>query len=201
MPRWSRKKWEKGLARRLIPDAADSFTQRVHAVPTNLRSGPTQCTDRSARALVNHVTAEHLWAPHLLIGETIEEVGDVYAGDVLGANPVEAWDAASAVSVAAWEAVPDHVTVHLSFGDTSADEYAWQLLLDTTAHTWDLARGTGLEERLSREIVEALWPYASENVPHWQSSGILAPPVHTHSEDLQARLIALLGRDPHVHEQ
>jgi len=37
---------------------------------------------------VNHLAGEDLWAPPLLAGSTIAEVGDRFEGDVLGAEPL-----------------------------------------------------------------------------------------------------------------
>jgi uncharacterized protein (TIGR03086 family) len=183
-------------ARSLIPRAAQDFGDRVHDVPPDGWGAPTPCTEWCVRDLLNHMVSEHLWAPHLLSGETVEQVGDRYDGDVLGNEPVAAWDAAIAASLAAWEEVPDDATVHLSFGDTSADEYAEQMLTDLAVHAWDLARGAGLEARLDPDVVRHVWGYASVRVPEWQGSSMLAPPVRTQSNDLQDQLIALVGRHP-----
>jgi uncharacterized protein (TIGR03086 family) len=92
-----------GSARTLIPAAAREFGARVHGVPPDGWTAPTPCTEWTVRDLVNHLVGEHLWAPHLLRGETVEQVGDRYEGDVLGKDPVAAWDAAAEASLAAWE--------------------------------------------------------------------------------------------------
>lgn len=185
-----------GSARTLIPAAAREFGARVHGVPPDGWTAPTPCTEWSVRDLVNHLVGEHLWAPHLLRGETVEQVGDRYDGDVLGEDPVAAWDAAVTASLAAWEAAKDDDTVHLSFGDTSAEEYAEQMLTDLVVHAWDLARGAGLDDRLDPRAVRHVWEYASVRVPQWEGSSMLAPPVRTASDDIQDQLIALVGRRP-----
>ena len=79
----------------LIVQGIDAFGEKVRAVPADRWTAPTPCTDWSVRDLVNHVTGEHLWAPHLLDGETIAQVGDRYDGDVLGDSPVAAWERAA----------------------------------------------------------------------------------------------------------
>ena len=110
------------------------------------------------RALVNHVVGEQRWAPHLLAGETIEKVGDRYDGDLLGDDLHATWSDAVGPAVAAF-AEPGALdrTVHLSYGDEAAREYATQMLTDLAIHGWDLARATGGDEYIDPEVAQLLW--------------------------------------------
>ncbi|AGP61457.1 maleylpyruvate isomerase N-terminal domain-containing protein [Streptomyces rapamycinicus] len=74
----------------LIPDAINRFGARVHAVDGHRWNDSTPCTEWTVRDLVNHLVSEHLWVPHLLAGESLEQVGDRYDGDMVGADPVRA---------------------------------------------------------------------------------------------------------------
>lgn len=183
-------------ARELIPVAAVRFGHAVHQVPADRWSSVTPCSEWSVRDLVNHLAGEHLWAPPLLEGMTIEEVGDQFDGDVLGDDPVAAWDSAIAASVNAFASVSDEDPVHLSFGIFSVDEYANQMLVDLTVHAWDLARGAGLEERLEPSTVEASLVYARLRFEEYASSGLFGIPLEFDTDDPQQTLLALLGRDP-----
>lgn len=185
-------------ARSLIPRAAEEFGRLVHGVPVDRWDAPTPCTDWSVRLLVNHLVSEHLWAPHLLRGETMDQVGTRYDGDVVGTDPVGAWDAAVAASLPAFAAVPsDETVVHLSFGEAPVGEYAEQMLTDLVVHSWDLARGADLEHRPARAAVEHALDYAG---PRLVSSsgmpGLFEPAVATDSTDPLDRLVAGLGRTP-----
>jgi uncharacterized protein (TIGR03086 family) len=82
----------------LIVQGIDAFGEKVRAVPADRWEAATPCTDWSVRDLVNHVTGEHLWAPHLLDGATIAQVGDRYDGDLLGDSPLTAWEQAAQAS-------------------------------------------------------------------------------------------------------
>jgi uncharacterized protein (TIGR03086 family) len=68
-------------------------------------AAPTPCHGWDVRALVNHVVAGNLWAAELTAGTTISEVGDHLDGDLLGADPLGAYDA-SANAAAAVFAIP-----------------------------------------------------------------------------------------------
>lgn len=160
-------------------------------------SRPTPCADWNVRDLLNHLTSEHRWAPHLLRGETLDQVGDRYAGDLLGQDPLGAWRAAIAGSVLAWGQADPEGTVHTSMGQIPVQEYASQMLVDLTVHAWDLARAVGVRPHLVAEAVEACLAYEKPRVAGGEVPGIFAASVATDSESRVDQLVALLGRDPH----
>ncbi|MFP5347306.1 MAG: TIGR03086 family metal-binding protein [Actinomycetes bacterium] len=180
----------------LVPEALQAFTERVHGVPDDAWARQTPCTDWTVRDLLNHVTSEHLWAADLLAGKSLQEVGDRYDGDVLGDDPVAAWDRASAGSLAAWRRATPDQTVELSRGETPASQYAEEMLVDLVVHGWDLARGAGLDERMPRDAVLRALAFARAHESELEGSGMFAEPVPTESDDPQDQLVALLGRRP-----
>ncbi|MFB8438635.1 TIGR03086 family metal-binding protein [Streptomyces niveus] len=179
-------------------EALDLFTDRVHAVGPDQWAAPTPCTEWSVRDLVNHLTAEQLWVP-ALVGErrTLAEVGDAFDGDVLGNDPVAAWDRAAAGARAAFaERGALERPVQLSYGPTEADAYCSQMVLDAVVHTWDLSRGIGVNEHLPEPLVdfalEEVRPYAVS----LSQSGLFDLPLDPpRNADAQTRLLALLGRE------
>ncbi|GGR08268.1 TIGR03086 family metal-binding protein [Streptomyces netropsis] len=178
--------------------AMGEFDRRVHEVDKGQWPADTPCTEWSVRDLVNHLTAEHLWAPWLLRGATLAEVGDRFDGDVLGDHPRRAWDRAATASREAFhEPGALDGEVHTSGGIGAASDYAWQMVGDLTVHAWDLARGIGGDDRLDEELARAVYEIVGPQVKSWQGAGIFDPPV-TVPEDspVQDRLVALLGRRP-----
>jgi len=123
------------------------FDARVRQIGDHQWRASTPDEDWCVRDLVDHLVGEDLWAPPLLAGSTITDVGDRFEGDVLGADPKVAWTAASAEVVRAVEAdgAMDRM-VHLSFGDFPGSEYTLQLFADHTIHAWDLARAIGADD-------------------------------------------------------
>ena len=183
--------------RTIFERAGARFTDRVHEVPDDAWGAPTPCSEWDVRALVHHMVWEHLWAQDLVGGSTIEEVGDKYDGDVLGTDPVAAWDAAWAASSASWAAVAEDATVELSRGTTPISTYRQEMIIDLVVHGWDLSRGAGLVEagdpasvRRALEIADAS-PYGSGG-----ASSYFAAPVPVESDDPLVRLVAILGREP-----
>ena len=176
--------------------AMGEFDRRVRAVRPDQWQDPTPCTEWDVRALVDHLVVEQLWAPLLLEGATIADVGDRFDGDQLGDDPVAAWESAAAAAREAF-ATPGALrrSVELSYGHRPADEYCHEMTMDLTVHAWDLARGIGADERLDEELVHDVLGFIEPRVEELVGTGLFAPPVAVgEGADAQTRLLALLGR-------
>ncbi len=178
--------------------AADFFGSVVEQIDDGQWGDPTPCVEWNVRQLLNHMVVEQLWAPPLLEGKTIADVGTRFDGDQLGPEPKEAWRESSLES-RAWIGAPDAMerTVHLSYGDDSAVNYCDQMTVDALIHGWDLARAIGADESLPAELVD--WAYGAL-LPMQElltASGVFGTPVEvSDSADPQSRLLGLLGRNP-----
>ena len=173
------------------------FGKRAHAIGDRWDL-PTPCPGWNVRELVRHLVDEEQWAVPLLAGETIEAVGDRFAGDLLGDDPVRSLDDAAAAAVAAVEApgVLDR-PVHLSFGDHPGREYAMQLAADHLVHAWDLARAIGADETLDADVVAAIRKWFESMEPTYRDIGVIGPRVDVPAgAGPQAELIGMFGRNP-----
>ena len=189
----------------VVPDVATVFAhsvaewqRRVQEVDDSHWHRPTPCSAWDVHALVNHVVGEQRWVVPLLEGKTIAEVGDSLDGDLLGQAPQESAAAAAKAAVDAF-AEPGAAgrIVHLSFGDTPAAEYAWQLIVDHVVHSWDLAVAIGADRIVDQDLVvrTAQWWEGWEQV--YRDGGAVGPRVELgHEATRQDRLIASFGRDP-----
>jgi uncharacterized protein (TIGR03086 family) len=181
----------------LFERAVDGFGRRLPAIGDRWRAS-TPNTEWDVRALVNHVLVENLWAPPLLRGATIAEVGNRFDGDQLGDDPEATWSSAASASVAAVaeDGALDR-TVHVSFGDISGSEYVSQVLCDHVIHGWDLARAIGADERLDPELVEFAYAFLSPHADDWRRAGAFGPRIDLPAgADRQDQLLALTGRRP-----
>jgi uncharacterized protein (TIGR03086 family) len=178
--------------------SVDGFADRVSRVAPEQWSAPTPCSEWDVRALVNHVVGEERWTAPLFAGATIAEVGDRLDGDLLGVDPLAAARAAAEETNAVVSA-PGALarTVHLSFGDTPADEYVNQLVADHLVHGWDLAVAVGTDTAMDPEVLAycARWFAGVEDA--YRSSGAIGPPVPVPPDaSEQDRLLGAFGRDP-----
>lgn len=150
------------------------------------------------RDLVGHLVYEQLWAPELLAGCTVDEVGDRFDHDNLGAEPLVSWVVAATAAREAW-LEPDALAkpVHVSSGMIDAAEYCWQMTTDLAVHAWDLARSIGADERIDPALASTVLAYVERNIDEWSGSAMFDSPVPVAADaDDQTRLIGLLGRKP-----
>ena len=176
--------------------ATAEFDRRVRAIGPQQWHNPTPCTEWDVRDLVNHLVVEQLWAPPLLSGATIAEVGDRFDGDQLGEDPVAAWEAASAAAREAF-AAPGALqrTVQLSSGPRPAESYCQEMTVDLAVHAWDLARAIGADDRLDDQLVSHLLAFIEPQAEQLAGTGLFAPPIAVDQDaDPQTRLLAVLGR-------
>jgi uncharacterized protein (TIGR03086 family) len=179
----------------LLLSAIPAFTATVSHVAEEAWDDPTPCEGWTVRHLVNHMTSEHLWAPRLLAGETIDDVGDAYDGDVLGDDPIQAWREAARASADAWAYADLSAKVHLSSGLTSVESYGEEMLLDLAVHRWDLQRGADVGEGMDGAVVQHVMAWLADHPETLVPAGF-RPPVPTDSEYAHDQLLAMTGRDP-----
>ena len=176
--------------------AMRQFDSRVSSIKETQWDNDTPDTDWNVRSLVSHLVHEQLWAPPLMDGRTIADVGDEFEGDVLGADPKSAWKSAAAAARAAFER-PGAMDreVHLSFGTVPAPVYVGQMTMDLLVHAWDLAKAIGADEQMPNDLVTAVLDEVKQQAGNLQASGLFAPPIPVPgcTDDL-TELLALLGR-------
>lgn len=184
-------------ARKLYRTASAEFTARVHRIGDRW-TAPTPCADWDVRELVRHLVEEERWAPPLLGGATISEVGDRFAGDLLGADPVAAVEEAAPLAVVAVESDDALArTVHLSFGDVPGQEYVMQLAADHLVHAWDLGQAIGDDSALDADAVATVREWFVAVEPLYRGAGVIgsraAVPEGAGPQD---ELLAMFGRSP-----
>jgi uncharacterized protein (TIGR03086 family) len=180
----------------LYESACDVFNEKIHLVRADHWELPTPCTEWNVRQLINHVTVEDMWAPHLLAGRTMADIGNALDGDMLGSDPVRTWDTAVAEAREAARAPgAAQATVHLSYGDDTASSYLMQLFADHLIHSWDLATSVGADQRLPEDLVAACQEWFTRMEPVMRQAGLIGPrPPVPPDVDAQARLLAAYGR-------
>jgi uncharacterized protein (TIGR03086 family) len=174
--------------------AVEHWAARVAAVKNEQWGDPTPCAEWSVRELVNHVVSEELWAAPLLGGQTIEEVGNQFDGDVLGDDPLGRARMAADEAMAIVEAiVPGGGRVQLSYGEEDMGEYVRQLCADHLIHGWDLAAATGGGTSMDPELVAEVGVWFAEREAMYRDAGIVGPRPSS-AGDPQSDLLAGFGR-------
>ena len=180
-----------------VHERAGRATRAIVAAIPNDRWGMDTNCQMDVRALVNHIVCGHCWAAELARGRTIADVGDRLDGDVLGSDPLAAYDRSLAAAEAAFaEPYALQRACTLSYGTVSVAEFCGHRILDTFIHGWDLARATGQDDRLEPDLVEIVYAMFEPHAAQLQAGGAFGTPVPVRDDaDIQTRLLAMLGRD------
>lgn len=173
--------------------ATEAFGEKVRAVRDDQWDDPTPCTGWTVRDLVAHLVDEHQWAPALLAGSRVHEVGPLPgAGD----DPRSAYDEAARGAVEAAAEVDLDASVHLSYGEAPARHYLAEMTDDLVVHGWDLARALGVDDGADPALVEQVLAWAEPRFADRTGlEELFAPPVAVAADaDPLTRLLAITGR-------
>ncbi|HEY8340391.1 MAG TPA: TIGR03086 family metal-binding protein [Egibacteraceae bacterium] len=169
---------------------ADRFAATIAAVPTDRWSAPSPCEGWTARDVVRHVVDTQ----GLFLGFVGRDLGDVGSVDD---DPLGTWEAAAKVVRAELED-PERAaaTYEGMFGiarfEESVDRY---LSFDLVIHRWDLARATGVDERIPPEDLAWATARAHELGEQARRQGVFGPALEPPpGADEQTRLLAFVGR-------
>jgi len=183
------------MKKSLFETALDMADGVIAQVSASMLERPTPCQDWNMRQLLNHMYNELAWVPELLAGKTIDQVGDALDGDLVGDDLHKSWDMyAGAARTAAVRSAPEKV-VHLSYGNSPANDYLNEMAADITVHTWDVAQAAGLKFRIDNTLAEAIYTQTKPNIAAWRKAGLVGAekPVPP-GASAEAKLIALFGR-------
>ncbi|HEY8217853.1 MAG TPA: TIGR03086 family metal-binding protein [Acidimicrobiia bacterium] len=183
-----------------LPEVHARALDRTHAFVAGISDDrwddASVCDGWDVRALLNHVVSGNLWVPELVGGRTIEEVGDRLDGDMVGADPVAAYDRTAEVAAAAFreDGAMDR-PVAVSYGPVPGSVYCGHRFIDVLVHGWDLAASTGQDTTLDSELVEACWEVLEPQRELLAGSGMFGSEVTVAPDaDRQTTLLAVLGR-------
>jgi uncharacterized protein (TIGR03086 family) len=148
----------------------------------------------TVRTLLESHTKDEAWVPDVLAGRTMDEVGSVWDGDLLGADPIGNYNR---LNDAAGEAVAADIlpgaTAHLSYGDFPVETYFEHVTYYRAFQAWAIARYVGNEFHLPPDLVEGLSEMVEGNIDELRAIGVFPPEIEispdaSREEKLMARV-------------
>src|SRR5690606_33921516 len=121
----------------------------VRLAPSDAWDSPSPCDEWSARDVIGHVIAVQRYLEATIGGLDAPMNPMVDPGRHAGDDPAAAWAAARDAMLTALDrpgVLRSRITTH--HGDEEVDRFVGSNVVDTTVHTWDLARSLGVDERL-----------------------------------------------------
>lgn len=181
----------KELFRKTIQSASGC----VKHVRTDEYNEPTPCSEWNLKQLLNHLVYEVVWVPPLLEGQTIEQVGDKFEGDLLGDDPVDAWQKAADAAVAAVDKSDLESIVHVSYGDIPARQYIMEMCNDVLIHGWDVGQAIHCSVIFENEVAQAIYDHMSPHMQAYRDGGFIGAEVKVPEDaPIQTKLLAIMGR-------
>ena len=176
--------------------ALDAAHRYVTGVRADQWERPTPCAEWNVRQLLQHVVYGTVWVPDIFAGKTLAEVGDRFEGDLLGDDPLAAYDAAVALAKPAVLAPGAMEQVcHISRGDVSGAQYITSMFNDVFIHGWDIAVATGQDAALEGELVEASHRIVLPRKGQARTGTAFGPEIVVPKDaSRQTQLLAILGR-------
>jgi hypothetical protein len=138
---------------------------------------------------------DEAWLPDVLRGRTIAEAGDSYNGDLLGDDPIGAYDRLNDLATAAvsQELDPEKI-VHLSYGDFSVREYLEHVSIYRAFQAWSIARHLGWDYALPAALVESLEEVVGPQIDGFRAMGVFPAEVPVPDDaDRETRLLGRVG--------
>jgi uncharacterized protein (TIGR03086 family) len=169
---------------------ADAFAANVAAVPADRWSSPSPCENWTARDIVDHV----VMTQGMFLGFVGRSLGEIPS---VADDPLAAFTAARTVVQRDLED-PERAGTEFEGAmgkmtfETGVDRF---LNFDLVVHGWDLARATGLDERIDPADVERLRVAAEGFGDAMRGPQAFGPAVEPPAgADEQQRVLAFLGR-------
>ena len=186
---------EHAMAPQLYETAVANTRRLLAAVSADQWDAPTPCTEWDVRHLVTHLVTTSMNAKSIMDGNGPQR----FEGDVLGDDPLAAFDAAVAATAAAFS-VPGAMEriVATRRGDQVAGEYALGQVQEVLVHGWDLAKATGQDAELPADVVDVAYARALRNHDRIRATGAYGEaeaPVPADAS-AQAKYLSILGRAP-----
>ena len=174
--------------------ALDHAAEVVGGVGPEDLDKPTPCLEWDVRALVAHFAGVLVNMGRGAGGEALLAPDQAF---VVGDDLAERFRAEAGRTLAAWRARGLEGEVDVGAGPMPATVAIGVNLVDTSTHTWDLARATGQPEELPDDLAATVLDVAKGFVPQVREVVGIDPPVPVPDEaTATAKLVAFMGRHP-----
>ncbi|MEO6827588.1 MAG: hypothetical protein ABI255_00885 [Microbacteriaceae bacterium] len=170
---------------RIAPEAFD--------VPVPAKWSRT--TDPTIRDILKAHAYDEAWIPGVLRGASIADGDDLRDRDLLGDDPIAAYDALNDIATAAVRkgVDPDKI-FHFQYGDFPAAEGLVHLALYRAFQAWLIAKHLNIPFRFSPEIIAGMNEHVVPNAEQWRGFGVFPPAIDPPADaDDETRLLCAVG--------
>ena len=175
-----------------LRDVVDQLTARHLSAPAPQEW--TQIPDPTIRDIVSRHAYDEAWIPGVIAGRSAAD-GDPFAdADLLGDDPVAAYDALNDEAGAAVRAGATADTFRFTYGDYPAAEGFAHLATYRAFQAWLIAKLLGIPFRFSPELIAGLNEHVVSHADEWREFGVFPPAIDPpEGADDETRLLCAVG--------
>lgn len=182
----------------LASDAAlRSVIDRI--APDDLdKSAPAEWSrtaDPTIRDILRAHAYDEAWVPGVLAGASIVDGDDLRGRDLLGNDPIAAYDALNDTATTLVRAgVTTGAIFRFQYGDYPAEEGLVHLAVYRAFQAWLIAKHLSIPFHLSDEIIAGMNEHVVPNAEEWRSFGVFPPAIEPPADaDDETRLLCAVG--------
>lgn len=138
---------------------------------------------------------DEAWIPGILAGASVADGDDLRDRDLLGDDPIAAYDALHDAATATVRAgVDPESTFHFQYGDYPAKEGFAHLAMYRAFQAWMIAKHLSIPFHLSPEIIAGMNEHVVPDSELWRGFGVFPPAIDPPADaDDETRLLCTLG--------
>ena len=138
---------------------------------------------------------DEAWIPRVLAGASIADGDDLRDRDLLGDDPIGAYDALNdAATTAVRAGVDPESTFRFQYGDYAAREGFAHLAMYRGFQAWLIAKHLDIPFHLSAEIISGMNEHVVPNADQWREFGVFPPAIDPPADaDEETQLLCTVG--------
>jgi len=154
----------------------------------------TSTPDPTFRDILLAHTYDEAWVPDVLRGRSSADGDDLRGADLLGDDPIAAYDARNDAATAAVRAGGYAETFRFSYGDYSAAEGLAHLATYRAFQAWLIAKHLGIPFHFTPELIAGLEQHVVTFADEWRQWGVFPPAIDPPEDaDDETRLLCAVG--------
>lgn len=155
----------------------------------------SSATDPTVRDGLRAHAYDEAWIPGVLEGASIADGDELRERDLLGDDPIAAYNALNDTATAAVQrGVDPAATFRFQYGDYPAEEGFLHLATYRALQAWLIAKHLGIPFHLSPEIIAGMNEHVVPRADEWRQFGVFPPGTEPPAgADDETRLLCALG--------
>lgn len=163
----------------------------VKPVPEEWSQKPHQ----TVRDILAAHAYDEAWVPGVLDGASVADGDDLADRDLLGDDPVAAYDALNdAASARVRAGVASGTVFRFQYGDYPAEEGFAHLAMYRGFQAWQIAKHLDIPFHLSAELIAGMNEHVAAHADEWREFGVFPPAIPAPDDaDDETRLLCAVG--------